>query len=110
MRLGYKLDDEFYGIDDHLKKLPTMLDKLTLEQVNAAIKKHLQYQNIKIAMITKNADSLKETFINDAASPMIYQSPKPDAVLEEDKAIEKFPLKVDADKVKVFKVDEMFVK
>ncbi len=110
MRLGYKLDDQFYSIEDHLKKLPEMLDKLTLENVNDAIKKHLQYKNIKIAMITKDAEALKESLVNDMPSPMIYQAPKPDEVLEEDKEIEKYPLKVIADKVKIFKVDEMVVR
>jgi zinc protease len=110
MRLGYKLDDQFYNIEDHLNKLPEMLDTITIEQVNAALKKHLQYKNIKIAMITKGAEALKQVLVDDTPSPMKYQAPKPDVVLEEDKEIEKYPLNVLADKVKVFKVDEMFVR
>ncbi len=110
MRLGYELDDEFYEIPDHLKKLPEMLGKLTLTDVNAAIKKHWQYQNMKIAMITKNAESLKQALISDTPSPMKYATPKPAEVLEEDKVIEKYPLKFKPENVRVFKVDEMFVK
>jgi len=110
MRLGYKLDDLFYGIKDHLKTLPEMLDKLTLDDVNGAIKKHLQYRNMKIAMITMDAEKLKKTLIIDAPSPMEYDTPKPPEVLEEDKKIEKYPLKIEAKNVKIFKADEMFVR
>ncbi|MDZ7342229.1 MAG: insulinase family protein, partial [candidate division KSB1 bacterium] len=110
MRLGYKLDDEFYGIPDHLKKLPEMLDRLTLADVNAAIKKHLQYQNLQIAMITQNAETLKQALITNATSPMKYATPKPPEVLEEDKHIETYPLNIKPDNVKIFRVDEMFVR
>jgi zinc protease len=110
MRLGYKLDDEFYGITDHLAKLPAMLEKLTLADVNAAIKKHLQYQNLQIAMITRDADSLKQALISDKPSPMKYATPKPPGVLEEDKEIEKYPLNIQPENVKIVRVDEMFVR
>ena len=110
MRLGYKLDDLFYGIKDHLKKLPVMLDKLTLDDVNRAIKKHLQYRNMKIAMITMDGEKLKKALITNAPSPMVYETPKPPEVLEEDKKIERYPLKIEAKNVKIFKAEEMFVR
>jgi zinc protease len=108
-KLGYKLDDQFYGIRDHLKALPKELDRLTLADVNAAIKKHLQYKNIKIAMITQNAEKLKNALLADSPSPMKYATPKPLEVLEEDKLIEKYPLKIKAENLKVVKSDQMFL-
>ncbi|HET55128.1 MAG TPA: insulinase family protein, partial [Ignavibacteria bacterium] len=55
-RLGYAIDDKFYGIDgSHLERFRTMMDKVTLEDVNNAIKKYLQYENMMIAVITNNA-------------------------------------------------------
>ncbi len=110
MRLGYKLDDLFYGIKDHLKTLPEMLDRLTLNDVNRAIKKHLQYRNMKIVMITKDAEKLGEMLVANTPSPMEYDTPKPPEVLEEDKRIEKYPLNIEAKNVKIFKADEMFVR
>ncbi len=110
MRLGYKIDDEFYGIDNHLKKLPEMLDKLTLEDVNRAIKKHLQYKNLKIAMITQNAEDLKTALVENKPSPKKYATPKPEEVLQEDKEIAVFPLDIKEENVQIFKADEMFVK
>ncbi|MDW7682438.1 MAG: insulinase family protein, partial [bacterium] len=110
MRLGYKIDDEFYGVDDHLKTLSKMLDRLTLDQVNSAIKKHLQYQNLKIAMITQNAAELKQALVDNKPSPMKYSSPKPQQILDEDKEIETYPLNISAENVLVLKADDMFIK
>jgi len=109
-RLGYKLDDLFYGIKDHLKTLPNMLDELTLEEVNTAIKKHLQYKNMKIAMITKDAKSLQKALVNDDPSPLEYATPQSPEILEEDKEISTYALNIKSENIKTMDVDEMFVR
>ena len=87
-----------------------MLDELTLEEVNAAIQKHLQYKNMKIAMITQNTKSLQKALVNNDPSPMEYATPKPAEVLEEDKEIAVYPLDIKSENVKIVDVDEMFVR
>jgi len=109
-KLGYKLDDRFYGIDDHLSALPKEIASLSLEEVNAAIKRHLRYDGLKIVMITKNAEVLKKALVADKPSPMRYATPKPPSVVEEDKEIEKFPLGIREEAVTVMNTDGMFVK
>ena len=92
-RLGYAIDDRFYGIDgSHLEKFRRAMDELTLDEVNAAIRKHLQYENLQIVFVTKDAQSLKEALAADAPSPITYPTPKPEAVLAEDREISVFPL------------------
>ena len=55
-RLGYALDDRFYGIaGSHLELYRKTMDELTLEEVNAAIRKHWQFGNMQIAFITTDA-------------------------------------------------------
>jgi zinc protease len=109
-RLGYAVDDRFYGVDGdgHLARFRTMMEEITLEEVNAAIKKHLQYENVKIAMVTGEADSLRQALVDDAPSPIEYDSPKPKAILEEDKEIATFPLEVDEGKVQIIPVESIF--
>ncbi len=109
-RLGYKLDDAFYGIPDHLATAGTMFDQVTLAEVNAAVKKHLQTANLRIAMITKGAESLKQALAADAPSPIAYENPKPESVMEEDKIIAAYPLKIDASKITVVPVDAALTK
>lgn len=109
MRLGYKMDDMFYGIEDHLRTFPNILESLTLEDVNATIKKYLQYKNMKIAMITQNAESLKEALVNNTKSPKTYHVEKPAEILQEDEAIENYFLDIKAENVQILKADEMFL-
>jgi len=110
-RLGYALDDRFYGIDgSHLENFRKMMGEITLADVNAAIKKHLQYGSMQIAIVTKDAQAMKDALINDTASPITYQSPKPQNVLDEDMQIVSFPLKVKAGSIKILPVAELFVK
>lgn len=110
-RLGYALDDRFYGIDgSHLEKFRQMMDEITLDEVNAAIKKHLQYKNMLIVLITKDGTSLKKSLVDDAPSPLTYPTPKPEEILAEDKQISSFPLKIEADNVTIISLEQLFVK
>jgi zinc protease len=83
---------------------------VTLKDVNAAIKKHWQYQNLQIAIITKDAASLKEALVKDAPSPITYKTPKSDEVMKEDKEIIVFPMPVKAENILIVPVAELFVK
>ena len=110
LRLGYKIDDAFYGIPDHLQTAENMFEQLTLDDVNRAIREHLQTANLRIAIITNNAGALKQALVSDAPSPMTYETPKPPEVLEEDKAIAVYPLKILAEKVAVISADSTFIR
>jgi zinc protease len=76
--------------------------------VNQAIKKYLQYENLKIVFVTSDAEKLKNLLVNNTPSPIEYRTPKPDKILEEDKLIEVFPLKVLPETVTIIKVDQVF--
>lgn len=112
-RLGYQVDSKFYNIHDngnYIEYLRNKIKNLTLEQVNKAIRKHIQYNNIKIAIVTKDAQKLKEDLINNVPSPITYPTPKPEEVLNEDKEIAIFPIKVLPEKIQIVPVDSMFLK
>lgn len=109
-QLGYRLDDRFYGTKDFLKAFPKALDRLTLEEVNLAIRRHLQYKNIKIVMITENAEQLKEALVKDLPSPITYKTPKPPEILAEDQEIAKYSLSIPEQNVTILKAEDMFVR
>lgn len=112
-RLGYQVDSEFYGIEDggnYINHFREKIRNLTLEQVNNAIKRHIQYNNVKIAMITSDAEQFKSDLVSNADSPIEYNSPKPDEVLEEDKEISTYKLDIKEDNVTIVPVDQMFQK
>ncbi len=88
-----------------------MMDKVTLKQVNAAIKKHIQADDMVIAMVTADGEAMKEALVSDKPSPMDYgEVEKPGEILEEDKEIERYPLAILAANVAVVPVDEMFLR
>ena len=109
-RLGYAVDDRYYGLDEpHLTKFRRLMNELTLEEVNAALKKHLKPENIAFAFVTANGAKLKEALTSGAPSPIDYGGvPKPDSILSEDKEIERYPLGIPASSVQIVPVTRVF--
>ena len=109
MKLGYAMDDVFYGIKGHyLDIFRKKMDELTREDVNRAIRKYLQYHNIKAVFVTDDAAKLKEMLVKNEPSPITYAVPKPPSVLEEDKEIAAYPLKVKPKNVTIIPVEKVF--
>jgi len=108
--LGYGLDGAAYGYDDYVTYVRKGLDALTLADVNGAIKKHLRADNLRIVMITKDAEALRDAIVTDKPSPIAYNSAKPQAILDEDKTIESLPLKISAANARIVPVEEVFAR
>jgi zinc protease len=108
-RLGYAIDGEFYGRKDLVTELGDRLPKLTVDQVNAAVRKYLKTDGIKVAIVAKNATGLSELLTTGKPSPIAYDTQgTPEDVLAEDKAIASFPLKDVS--VRIVPVAQMFEK
>jgi zinc protease len=109
-RLGYTVDDRFYGIDaeGHLARFRKMMDELTLDDVNGAIKRHLQTANLKIAIVTGDAPGLSAALTGGAPTPISYDTPKPAEITTEDREIAAFPLDITVDRVTIVPVAEAF--
>lgn len=109
-RLGYAVDDRFYGIggEGHLARFGEMMASITHEEVNAAIKKHLQTENLKIAIVTGDAEGLSQAMLADSPSPITYPTPKSEEILAEDEIIAAYPLAVAEGAVRVVPVGEIF--
>jgi zinc protease len=110
-RLGYAVDDRFYGISgSHLENYRRAMGDMALAEVNAAVKQHLQCENLQIVLVTRDAKALKEALVANTPSPIRYATPKPDAVLAEDRLISTFPLKVAPEAVKIVAVTDLFAR
>jgi len=109
-RLGYAIDDRFYGLDDegHLARFRRMMDELTLEDVNAAMKRHWHYDNLKIAIVTGEAAQMRALLARGEPTPITYPTPKPAAILEEDRIIEAWPLNLAEERMTTVPVAETF--
>jgi len=109
-QIGYALDSQWYGIGEYTAHMRAALAKLTVDDVNEAIRRHIRPRDMKIVMITKDADGLKQKLVSDAASIIKYESEKPQALLDEDTVIGAMKLGIRADAVQVIPVEDVFRK
>lgn len=99
-QLGFLMDSKFYGRKNYLSELDALLAKVTLDDVNNAMKKYWQTKNMYIAIVTdkSEAEPLAKSLKGNMPSPMSYsntlKSALPKEVFEEDKQVENYPLNV----------------
>jgi len=108
-RLGYLQDSAFHGLPDYLAEVQVRLAKMTRQEVNAAIRKHLQVKNLVVVLVTEDAEGILKTLESGSATPMHYDSPGTQpSVLEEDKIIERFPVPINAQASRIVTPQDLF--
>jgi zinc protease len=109
-QLGYALDSQWYGIPEYTSYMRERLAKLTLAEVNAAIRRHLSGQDLQLVMVTKDAKQLAQWLASDTAPAIRYEAAKPQAVLDEDQLIAAMKLAIAPEAIRVTPVDEVFAR
>ncbi|MEW5977596.1 MAG: pitrilysin family protein [Acidobacteriota bacterium] len=109
-QLGYALDSRWYGIPSFTEFMRDSLRKLTVEEVNRAVRKHLSAKDLSFVIITKDAQGLRQQLLSDAFSPIRYDGEKPQSLLDEDKLIGSLKLGLSAEQVRLTPVEEVFAK
>jgi zinc protease len=109
-QLGYALDSEWYRIPEFTAYMREKLAKLTLADVNAAVRQHLSGSDLTVVIITKDAKGLAETLLADTPSSIRYDAPKPQELVDEDKLIGALKLALRPDAVTITPVTEVFDK
>ncbi|HUJ25839.1 MAG TPA: insulinase family protein, partial [Myxococcales bacterium] len=115
-KLGYALDDAFYGMGGFLSSWRAALRDVSAERVNAAWKKWIDPSKLEIVMAGTGMAQLKAALLAGTPTPIQYQKDatgktpeKSAAQLAEDKVIEAFPLGANGDAdVQVTPVEQMF--
>jgi zinc protease len=106
--LGYAIDSAWYGIPNYNDYVKSALSKLSVDDVNRAIRKHLRSANLEIVAVAKDAEALRKQLTSDVSTPIHYNTTKPPDVLAEDKIIEHWPLNLKPDDVKIVPVETVF--
>ena len=108
-RLGYAMDDRFYNIaGSHLERYRRAMQGMDRGSVNEAVRKHLQYADLQIVIVTKDANALRDALISNAPSPITYPTPRPADVLEEDEQIINYPLHIRPENVRIISGKTVF--
>jgi zinc protease len=106
--LGYALDSKFYGQAGYNPLMKAALAKLTLADVNRAIKAYLAGKPMTVVMITKDADGLRKDILAGKTSPIKYNAQPPQNILDEDKIIQDYKINVMPANVTVTPVEKVF--
>jgi zinc protease len=106
--LGYLIDSRYYGIPPYPDYLQNALAGLTLDDVNAAIRRHLRCDRLIITAVGEGMDGFAERLASDAPSPITYTSEKPAAILAEDAAVAARALGVAAESIRIVPINEVF--
>jgi len=127
--VGYKLDDDFYGLTPgYLDQYLAQIDAVTAEQVNAAIHRYLQVDNLRYVVITDQA--VAEKLAEDIAtgrnargkSLPEYQIDAEEragtkywlvteaklATIRQDAVWEAYPLNIPRQNIRIVKAEQMF--
>jgi len=109
-RLGYAIDDAFYGIADpgYLRSLRAKIEATTPEQVNAAVRKHLQARDMYLVVITADAEAFKQKLLSGAATPITYAGERSEELLAEDRIIASLPIPVKERDITIIPIDQVF--
>ena len=108
-RLGYLLDSRFYGIGPFVDRVQQELPTLTVGEVNDAVRRLIDPDNLKVVIVADGARGLVGQLTSGAPTPIVYQVPTDDpALLAEDKEIEKYPLGINAEALRIYPASTMF--
>lgn len=109
-RLGFALDGEFYGGKSLVDELADRLPRMTVGEVNGAIRRHLRPENLSVAVIadTAGAAAFVDALASNAPSPIVYTTPTRPDVLAEDREISVTPLPVQRDRCLIVPAETMF--
>jgi zinc protease len=107
-RLGYALDSRFYGIGDYNTFVRDSLAKLTVDDVNRAIRQHLTTDRMQMVIVTKDPKPFQDVVAKNAPSPIVYNSPKPKEIMDEDAVIQAYRINVKPEQLTVVPVERVF--
>ncbi len=109
-RLAYAIDDEFYGYpgDGYLNAIRPGLAGLTTDDVNAAISRHLQYDNMYIVFVTADAEGMKQKLLSGVATPITYSGEQSAEHKAEDELIASFPIPLQEDDITIIGINDVF--
>ena len=106
--LGYAIDSQYYGIPEYGTYVKNGLAKVTVEDVNRAIRKHLRSDRMQIVAVADDVEELSRKLLSGAPSPMTYNSPKPEEVMAEDKIVERYSIPLKPEWIKGVPVSSIF--
>jgi zinc protease len=109
-RLGFAMDGAFYGGKSLVDELAERLPRMTVGEVNAAVRRHLMPEDLSIAVIADptGAEQFVDALASGAPSPITYATATKPEVLAEDREIAVEPLPIGRARCPIIPAEAMF--
>ena len=107
-QLGGALDAGWFGTPDFARLMRDGLARLTLADVNAAMRRHLSARQLSVVFVTQKAAELQQRLIDDTVATISYDGNKPAALLAEDKLFGARPLAIRREAVRITPAAQVF--
>lgn len=107
-QLGYALDSRWFGIGEFSTYIREQLAPLTRERVNEAMRRHFSPRDLAVVMVTEDAEGLRAQLLSEEPTTIVYDAPKPEELLAEDRVIGARRLPLTAERVRITAIEEVF--
>lgn len=107
-RLGYLMDSRFYGTEYYVDEIQQRLPLLTVDDVNRAVRRHLQTDDLALAIVTSDAETFRDRLLANEPSPPTYNTAVTEEIRMEDEEITSYELAINPDRVRIVPVETMF--
>jgi zinc protease len=104
------MDGAFYGGKNLVDELAERLPRMTLDDVNAAVRRHLMPENLSVAVIADpaEAEAFVDALVSNVPSPIVYATTTKPEVLAEDREIAVECLPVERHRCRIVPAEAMF--
>ncbi|MBI5493432.1 MAG: insulinase family protein [Deltaproteobacteria bacterium] len=104
-RLAWAMDDHLNGTPEFLRHARMRMETLTRDEVNAAIRRHLQAEHLVATLLAPDAEALRAALLSGAPS---QRANVPAALAEEDAAIAAYDLQLGPGALTITPAAELF--
>ncbi len=107
-QMGHEIDGLFYGTGLPSAWLRERLAGVTPEEVRSAVERHLRPGAMHFAFAGHGMEELRHRILDNAPSPVEYNSPKPEWIRREDGQVQLRRIEVREEDARIVPVQEMF--
>jgi zinc protease len=109
-QVGAALDARWFGTSAYARYVRDALARLTRDEVNAAVRRHLTPGDVTVVAVTKDARALADALLSDAPATVAYEADQPQALLDEDRRIGAMRLGLAPGAVRITPVEDVFAR
>ena len=106
--LGYAIDSRYYEMGEFAASVKEGLAKLSLEDVNRAIRRHLRSDRLQLVVVTEGAKDFQDRLLGDTPARCQYVAKPSAEILAEDRVIENFSIGLKPEDVRVLSIEDAF--